>query len=117
MVGLTCPKRLADGAANPQPKVTNNCNTFLWAGILKAMVSCPPVINLSTCGFFLKMIVNGPGQKCSANDQNGSGISSAQSFTCATEPIWTINGWSAGLPFMLKIRFTACGCEASAARP
>jgi hypothetical protein len=83
VVGLTCPKRLADGAATPPPNSFSSCSARGWFGTRSPTVSCPPVMASITAGWRLSISVRGPGQKASARRCALSGMSIAQRESCA----------------------------------
>ena len=66
-VGLTRPKRLADGAAMPPPNAVNSCCAIGCEGTRIATVSCPPVTTSCTASERGSTIVSGPGQKRAAS--------------------------------------------------
>ena len=120
-VGLTRPKRLALGAARPStPRSAQVCSSASacgCAGIRRPMLLCPPAAAAATSGRRGKISVKGPGQNCCISACAKAGMSCAKTLACSGAAICTINGWSAGLPLVLKICATACAFCASAARP
>ena len=65
-VGLGLPERLALGAAMYPPAARISAAAILLEGIRTATVESPPVVAIGTRSVFLKIMVNGPGQKAFA---------------------------------------------------
>ena len=83
VVGLTRPKRLADGAASPPPKRSSSSSVSGWAGTRRPTVVRPPVTTSSTRRPRGTSRVSGPGQQASASTAAAGGTVAAQSSSCS----------------------------------
>ena len=96
VVGETCPKRLADGAAIPEPPSAVNAPSNWRAtgcnGMRSPTLSWPPVTASATCAARGTISVSGPGQNAAASRRAPSGNSRAQRSTSATSARCTITG-------------------------
>ena len=109
-VGDTAPEGFALGAETGRPNASSTRRATGWAGILIAMLSCPPAASAGTVAARGSTIVTGPGQQVWA-------IRSAASFQAlvrlraTSSPLtWAIRGLSAGRDFA---RYTAAIASAS----
>ena len=118
VVGLTCPERLALGAAIGRSAARSSAWATGCAGTLSAMVSRPAVARSATgqpaCLAITR--VRAPGQSASANCRplsvrRPSRATASKSGTC------TISGLNRGRPLAAKIAATARPLHASAPRP
>ena len=103
VVGLTRPKRFADGAAIATPVVASSCCVSGWAGARTPTVSRPPVTTSGTRDERGSSSVSGPGQQAAASTAATAGMSTAQSSS-QSGSMWTISGWSVGRSLTAKIR-------------
>ncbi len=117
VVGLTRPKRLADGAATGKAHRSSRARATGWSGTRSPTVSRPPVVAGDSCGARRNTNVSGPGQNASARRRASSPTSSAQRSSSDASARWAINGWPVGRPLTAKIRATASALVASAPRP
>ena len=116
LVGLTCPKRLADGATTASPTESNNAIVMLCAGIRKATVSRAPVTQSGTSGVRGTRSVRGPGHRALASISADS-FSTPHRLMSSRGDKWMMSGCDVGRPFTWKTRDTAVSFSASAARP
>ena len=77
-------KRFALGAATGMPASSNNAKATGCAGTRKPTVPNPAVTSSGTAAIFFTTIVNGPGQKASANFRAATGHSAANARAAAT---------------------------------
>ena len=119
VVGLGEPEIFAEGAARTVPDSRIIACAVLWLGKRIATVSSPAETSFGITSDFFIIIVSGPGQNASASFFAVSGIFVTRLSLSISEKsqMWTISGLSPGLPFALKIFFTASGLSASAASP
>ena len=96
VVGLTWPKRLAEGAAMPPPNASSTASVNGWAGTRRAMVSRPPATVGSTSGRRCSTMVSGPGQHAAARASAAGGTAVAQRARAVPEATCTMRGWSSG---------------------
>ena len=75
VVGLTSPKRFADGAASPVPVSRISSSVIGWAGTRSPTESRPPVTSSGTRSDRGTMIVSGPGHDSSASRRASIGTS------------------------------------------
>ncbi len=91
-VGLTRPKRFADGAAMPPPKLRKSASATGCAGTRIPIVSRPPVVALGTLGALRSSKVSGPGQYAFAKRCAELGTSDVQRGSSSSDAMWTISG-------------------------
>ena len=117
VVGLTCPKRFAEGAAMPPPNARSSASATGWSGTRTPTVSPPPVTASRTRAARRTTIVSGPGHSASPRRRAATGTSAAQSSSCPGAPRWTITGCSPGRPLTAYSRASAPALSASAPSP
>src|SRR5215468_8300690 len=103
VVGLTCVKRLALGAAIGDPVARISARAIGWLGIRMATVGKPAVMSLGTHGFAGRINVSGPGQKASVSLYAIGGTSAVNVSRLLLSAIWTIRGSLKGRSFAAKM--------------
>jgi len=116
-VGLTAPKRFADGAAIPPPSETSSAWAIGCAGTRSPTVSCPPVTSSGTPGARRRTNVSGPGQKCRASRCASSDTSRAHRASHEASARWTMSGCDDGRRLTANRRRSAVRFVASAPSP
>ena len=111
------PEVLADGAASGTPAARIIACAIGCTGKRIPTVFNPPDVTIGILSCLGRMMVSGPGQNASASFCASGGNSVAISRTMERSAMCTMSGLSCGRPFASKIRLTACGLSASAARP
>eukprot|EP00968_Pinguiococcus_pyrenoidosus_P000264 scaffold13_cov241-Pinguiococcus_pyrenoidosus.AAC.37 len=79
VVGLTCPKRFADGAAKGIRALSSNCRATGCRGLRTPTQSVPAVTSGGTAAAAFAMMVRGPGQKALAKAEMTSTACGAKS--------------------------------------
>ena len=92
VVGLTCIKRLALGAAIGEPVARIRASATAWRGMRTATVDKPAVTSLGTRGLAGSIIVSGPGQNIFARSFACSGSVVTSVSNASTSAICTIKG-------------------------
>ena len=119
VVGLTRPKRLADGAATPPPNAVEQLQRDRMIGHAHAHRVAPA----GDFGHDALGVATHDDRERAGPERVGehraptSGTSRASSSSWAARATCTITGWSAGRPFTAKRRRTAVAFAASAPRP
>ncbi len=111
------PDRFAEGAASGTPAARMIACASGCDGNRIPTVFNPPDVTIGIESCLGRMIVSGPGQYAFASACAAGGKSAAMSCTVSRCAMCTMSGLSCGRPFASKIRATASGLRASAARP
>ena len=117
VVGLTLPKRFADGAARRRRAPRSARGSSGWAGTRTPTDGRRRSPRRGRAGRGARALSAGPASRRRPGARPLGGTSRAQSASWSTSARWTISGCPAGRPLTAKIRRTAAGFVASAASP
>ena len=117
VVGDTCVKGLALGAASGTPAAAISRRATGCDGTRTPTVSSPPVTTSGTSRRLGKTIVSGPGQNRSASRSASGDSARATAVARSADSTCTISGLKAGRPLTANTRSTAAASRALAPSP